>query len=1315
VKIKAWHVVLLLSAALALAIGAVISAWRSERAPAGVAYSVGEVRAVHAEVTIGGREIRGARRMSDGDTVATAAFGRARVRLDDGTLVAVDGNTQFTISGRRLKLEKGRVFLTGGAFARTEVVLGGVATQVASSAVAFERKGATAGSIYCAEGELMLLAAGKQVRVTSGETATITGTAVAVAPEKAFDDWTFGLAVPWANGAESASAIPEVRARADKTDPGSALVVRSHGASVEIDGEVAVTRSRTTFFNGGGPAGLTSLRLLLPSGAIVSRVARTKSGTVPAEARLTLAGGSSVRAPAALEWAGGGVLRGDLGPISAGETVDLTIEYTEWLPSQAGRTAYRYPIGAAEPALVGELAIEVDATRTNSPLLSVNAGAKVDGRTLALRQTDVRPTADLSLELAPKVVRDGGARAYVVPGPKGEDPYVLVRTELPDRPGAGVALVVVLDTSMSVGPQALETERAVLDAVLEGLGTGDSVAVLAADQTVRPLGPEALTSVSPALRMQVRKAAAELRPGGASNLAHALQRAADLLDAPSRGKSAGSGMIVYIGDGRPSVGDGSADGIRRTLGRRSGGVPRLSAVAIGPNADPWLLAALVAGTGELYEVSDPSDAARASAALLEHALLPTLRDVELDLGPSIDRVYPRTARALLSGSTVSLVGRLRGSLPTRIGLRYRDGVKLVEQSRLLYRTPLPRGADLAKRWAAARIEDLVARGDGVEAAITLARASGLLTPWTSFVFPDQPEPSLPELSERELSPAQDAAFAAGLGTVLTSGSTLLEPRPRRTSGVSLREAAEIAVRRVLDQAAGAIRACRDARAGVRPDLGRRFSIEIAIDADGRTTRLRIVAVEAKAGDPILERCIRGVVDSLPFFAAGLPLSLGHTVVVPEVRPPRKTRCSGASQLALPVRKQLWRARTALDADGYQAAAQGCELPRWSDRRAFLLLSLERITDSGGRLRFARELEDAGEIDAANFVRREAVRQVTLFEALHLLSQELLANEPAIDVELDKAYELAKTDAARLAVVRRFLELSPHNVSARRRLLGLLEALGHKEQLVSEISKFRAEPLADAGLLSEAASTLRRVGLDEEGRRAFGELIERAPRDPWTLAYVGDRLRGEGLFEEAVAAYDSLSRAVPNDAGASLRLALAHAGAGRLDVATRLLDRISQTGGRNDDGQLGELASVIRAISLARARGGDPEVDAELERRLLQTPLPDVASVILVQSAPADDPIELRIRRERGERLDQRPDLDAGPLGVAAIRIERGDGLSRILLSRAREPGPQQTRRATVYALVLGAERAVPTLVVRELEVPRDGEPVELRFDGERFL
>jgi tetratricopeptide (TPR) repeat protein len=325
------------------------------------------------------------------------------------------------------------------------------------------------------------------------------------------------------------------------------------------------------------------------------------------------------------------------------------------------------------------------------------------------------------------------------------------------------------------------------------------------------------------------------------------------------------------------------------------------------------------------------------------------------------------------------------------------------------------------------------------------------------------------------------------------------------------------------------------------------------------------------------------------------------------------------------------------------------------------------------------------------------------------------DEPEIDDELDKAYKQATTNADRLAVVRRFLLLAPHNGLARRRLLALLEALGQKEALLAEIESLRGEPFADAGLLAQGASALRRVGLDAEGRRLFGELIERAPRDPWTLAYVGDRLRAEGMFDEAGAAYESLARSMPNDAGVALRMALAHTGAGRLDVATRLLERVTQTGGRGDDGRLGELSSIAQAVLLAAARDGkDADVDAQLERRLLQTPLPDVAGVVLVQSPPADDPILVSVTRERGEKLEQSADLDAKVLGIAAVRIERGDGAAKISLKRPAEPGPSRVAKATVLALVLRREN-VPKLVRREVDVPADGKSIELRFDGETFL
>ena len=1287
-----------------------------ERSEAPLVFTVGDIQAVHTEVTVSKRPVQGEQRLSDGDSVVTGADGRARLRLDDGTIVAVDAATRFTLHGSKLELETGRVFVQGGVAARTEVTLKGASTTVASSAAAFESQGQQA-KVYCAQGELILNASGTQLRVASGETATLDGKNKRVAPEKAFEDWTGGLAVPWTSPLGERSAIPNARARGDRSDPGTDLVIRAQQVSVDIDGELAITKTRTTYFNGGSASQHAKLQLSLPSGAIVRRVTRSVGGSTSA-AHLQAAHAAE-GVGAALEFAGGGWLSGDLGGVSAGQTLDFELEYAEWLPTRGSRAAYRFPMAAEKAGSVGELSVEVDATRSKSPFLTASAGSTVKDATVHYRQADVRPTGDLVVELSPNVVRPNIARAYVVNGPRAtEDPFVMIRTEVPERSGAGVTLAVVVDSSMSVGSAALETERAVVDAILAGLGPRDSLVVLAADQTLRPMGPATPTAVSPVVREQVRAALGSLRAGGASNLGSALQQAADILDSPSRGALAGSGMVVYIGDGRPSVGEPDAEHIRRLIGRRVGGLPRLGAVAVGPSADRWLLAKLVAGVGEVYEVGDRADAARAGAKLLAAALQPTLRDVELDLGSSIDRLYPREGRAVLAGSTVTVLGRLRGQLPTHIGFRFRDGNQLVQESRPIYRTVAPQAQDIIKRWVTARIEDVAMRDEGVEPAIVLATENQLLTPWTSWFFPG--ENGSESLAHRllDLSPSYDTPFATRADDAIASGSTLLEPPRAFGGGVSLREAAEAAVRRVLTSAAGAVRACRDARAVTRPEIGRVFSLDLSISGDGHATRVRVELVGDRA-DRVLERCIEGVVKSLPFFAAGAVVNMQHQLTVPESRSTRRTQCSTASKVSLPLRKMIWRARRGSGerlSDTYLAAARACELPTWTDRRALLLLYLEGNSDLETWLQMAGALEVAGEADAAAFLRRETLRRVTTFQELRKVSDLLTQDEPKIDDELDKAYKQAGSDPARLTVVRRFLRLAPHNGLARRRLLALLEALGQKEALIAEIDGLRAEPFADAGLLAQGASALRRIGLDAEGRRAFGELIERAPQDPWTLAYVGDRLRAEGMFDEAGAAYDSLARAVPNDAGVALRLALSHAGAGRLDVATRLLDRITQTGGRGDDGRLGELASIAQAVLLAGARGGaDAEVEAELDRRLLRTALPDVQSVVMIQSPPSDDPIEVRVVRSNGEKVAQSADLDARELGVAAIRIERGDGTARISLKRALELGPSRPAKAKVAALILDRESNRPRLVTKEVEVSADGKSVELAFDGVAFL
>src|SRR5262249_19116173 len=156
------------------------------------------------------------------------------------------------------------------------------------------------------------------------------------------------------------------------------------------------------------------------------------------------------------------------------------------------------------------------------------------------------------------------------------------------------------------------------------------------------------------------------------------------------------------------------------------------------------------------------------------------------------------------------------------------------------------------------------------------------------------------------------------------------------------------------------------------------------------------------------------------------------------------------------------------------------------------------------------------------------------------------------------------DRDRLGIVRRFLGIAPHDARLRSRLLALLEAVGVKQELAEEGRRIRLHPFADAALLAQGASALRRLGDQEGALRGYGELIERAPNDAWARAFVGDRLREEGLFDDASRAYASLEELLPDEPATSLRLAMAHAGGGRLDIATRMLARVAQTGGRAGD-------------------------------------------------------------------------------------------------------------------------------------------------------
>jgi tetratricopeptide (TPR) repeat protein len=375
---------------------------------------------------------------------------------------------------------------------------------------------------------------------------------------------------------------------------------------------------------------------------------------------------------------------------------------------------------------------------------------------------------------------------------------------------------------------------------------------------------------------------------------------------------------------------------------------------------------------------------------------------------------------------------------------------------------------------------------------------------------------------------------------------------------------------------------------------------------------------------------------------------------------------------------------------------------------------DRVKTSAERIAFAQGLRAAGFSDAASHVERSTIERLVELDELEQVRRLMLEHEPNIDALLIAQLKKALTPEAQLTVVRAALRLAPHSPLGRRLLLLLLEDLGRTPELRALTDEIRQDPFADAGLLTRAAAALRRLGEERASRRAFAELFERAPYDPWVLAFAGDNLRLAALHDEATLAYESLNELQPNDTANLLRLGLAQAAAGRVDIATRLLDRASQIGGRADGERLHELSAYVKAVILAQTRDQSKAAveREELSRRLAATALPEVEGVVLIEVGErTEEALTVAAYRNKTQSAET-PELVAAPLGLYGLALEPGVTELRLVLSRKLTAGLGRPLPVKVHLLRLGSTLVDRTLVTKSITFAKNAERVEVTLTEE---
>ncbi len=1264
--------------------------------------------------------VRGPARVEDGATVAAGADGRGTVLMDSGAWVLFDRGAEAKFALTKLVLTKGRVWVDARSADETTLDTGhGTLTaEGATYAVSLTPQGA---EIYCASGEVTYRAPGGEGRIAQGETAKlpISG-APTVAGEALWDDWTGGLADPTPRSQASASAIGVLAGRRlDELGVArTPLAVRGHAVKVAVNGDLATTEIEQTFFNARSDVLEAEYRVRLPQGASVASFAvDTGNGFVDAQVSslATQQGYELVWADpsmtlSSLAYDGPDRLRARVYPVAAGASVRIKLRYTEWLDRHGDTRTYVYPMASdGEPQLIGEFVLEVDTRSAQVGAYRAGMGARVEGGKVVLRRSDFRPRADFYLDLVDaKAPKAGIAPAYVINvgrndrgSAEGDERYVLLDVPAEDdadEPAdAPLSLVLLVDVSGGTEPESLELARSIVEAVTRQLAPTDELAIRLADVTAHaPDGvPPGLAPASAETAESILSALGRVELGGATDLARALRDAAALVAGKPRG------AVLYLGDGVPTTGAVDMTSVRAALAAIEN-PPRFFALGVGDGANVDLLRGLFGG--QASPVRERTEAARAVMGVLAEAARPTLRGVSVDVGPTVERVYPRAPIVVEQGAHLRLVGRLRGDLPATITLRgTRDGRPVVRTLAVENRS-LDDGGDVRRRWASARLSELLDEDAGREALVELGVRFSIVTPWTSLVVGGVPGGTFTPIRGFDRDPVDIAYDLGGGGATLSAeelgGGTGWRRRSRRVEQepAALPEAtwsprvssasdvltgpgltsghatagdgglAQASVKRTLELGGRGPQGCFERRLVVRPDLSGYVGVAIQVDGTGRVAKLDLA--NDSLGDPEVSACVLTEVRGLRFPATGSTgvVSVSHifNFAMPTRAIGTRRRCSDASNQELEVRASLWRERLTANPgiDGalsvWREALANCELKTWRDRRALIDKLLQHVGGVSQQVLLYQALRGDGAV--AVYLRRAILRNVRTPWDVDAV-REGLGLEVPVDWEFfSRLFRSLSTPTLRLALVRRWLEVAPDEMDLRLRLLSLLEetnALPEAKRLAREL---RAEPLADARVRTAVGEFWLRQHDEKEARRVFSEIVELAPLDPWARQRLGDLYRAHGWADDAYREYQMLARLKPNDGAVMLLMARAAADAGRLDEALRLEQRLAESVDPGVETGAAGFARLWTLVRLARLRADaqDPALLAQVRERERGAGAfrdPPALFAALTWDHPDDRPtLYARYPSTPPDVSWERPSASGPEFGIEAVRVtEREDG------------------------------------------------------------
>lgn len=454
--------------------------------------------------------------------------------------------------------------------------------------------------------------------------------------------------------------------------------------------------------------------------------------------------------PGLLEFMGGRLIRARVFPIPPRGTQRIDLTYSGLLPMDSGMIHYEYPLRtAARAAQVRDdfsVTVQLNSGKPLAAVYSPSHAVEVDrhgasAATVSFRQRGALLDEDFDLYYA--FCAEPVGMSLMTHRTAGEDGYFLLLVSpiepREEEPVLHPDITFVLDTSASMmeADKIGQARRAVLEG-LRGLFPENRFNVVHFNTEVGTfrdsLVPAEATTVDEAIRF-----VQALEPRGQTDILPALLAALPADTAADRGH-----VVVFLTDGKPTVGETRREAIARAVHEANRSGSRLFTFGVGDDVDTHLLDLLSQENRGVSEYLKPrAEIEPQLSAFYRRIRHPVMCDPEIAIkgGGTYDR-YPRRLMDLFAGQELTLVGRFRQGGPAGIRLQGKIEGK-GEELRLECRFPETETANgfLPRLWAGRKIahflDEIRLEGETRprrEEVMALSREYGIMTPYTSYLI-----------------------------------------------------------------------------------------------------------------------------------------------------------------------------------------------------------------------------------------------------------------------------------------------------------------------------------------------------------------------------------------------------------------------------------------------------------------------------------------------------------------------------------------------------------------------------------------------------